>query len=344
MSKLDNSVHMNTFQPPTIAEAQAQLSQLSSLLAPTPTIEWGESRSLAVPEVPHTTQFKLELFQHSGSFKMRGALSVIHSLTPQQKQAGIVAGTGGNHGIAVAAAAHMLGKKEGITIPTTIVVPETMNPFRRSILEGYKAEIVTVPTITDVMATMNSLAAERHLTVVHPFENPKITLGTATLGLEFLQQVKELDLVIVPIGGGGLASGVASIIKQISPKTKVIGVEPTGAPSMTQSIAQGEPSKLQMPPKSIADSLCAPHSEPFSFAMCQRFLDEIVLVSDEQITQAMRVLFEHLKLAVEPAGAAATAALLGPLAEKHQDKRIGIIVCGANIDPLTHSRILGGNV
>jgi threonine dehydratase len=334
---------MNTFSPPSIEETQAQLSHLSSLLVPTPTVEWGELRSMVLPEIPRDTHFKLELFQYSGSFKMRGALSVIDSLTLPQKLAGIVAGTGGNHGIAVAAAAHALGKKEGITIPTTIVVPETMNPFRRSVLERYEVEIVTMPTITDVISRMNSLADERGLTVVHPFENPKITLGTATLGLEFLNQVKGLDVVIVPIGGGGLASGVASIIKQVSPKTEVIGVEPTGAPSMTHSIAQGIPSKLPNPPKSIADSLCAPHSEPYSYQMCQRYIDDIVLVSDEELARAMKVLFEHLKLAVEPAGAAATAALLGPLAGKYSGKRVGIIVCGANIDTTTHNKLITQN-
>ncbi len=340
MSILDNSVYMNMFNPPSIEETNAQLSHLSSLLVPTPTIEWGESRALILPEIPRETQFKLELFQHSGSFKMRGALSVIDSLTSQQKQAGIVAGTGGNHGIAVAAAAYALGKREGISIPTTIVVPETMNPFRRSVLENYKVDIITVPTITDVIRTMNSLAEEKQLTVVHPFENPKITLGTATLGLEFFRQVKELDVIIVPIGGGGLASGVASIIKQVSPSTKVIGVEPTGASSITYSLSQGAPSKLPTPPKSIADSLCAPHSEPYSFEICQRYIDEVVLVSDEEIVRGMRVLFEHLKLAVEPAGAAATAALLGPLEGKCLDKKVGVIVCGANIDPVTHHKFL----
>lgn len=293
-----------------------------------------------LPDIPKDTQFKLELFQHSGSFKMRGALSVIDSLTKEQREAGIVAGTGGNHGIAVAAAAYAISARDGATIPTTIVVPATMNPFRRSILERFNSEVVTVPTITDVIETMHLLARERQLTVVHPFENPKIALGTATLGLEFLDQVHELDVVIVPIGGGGLASGVASIIKQISPKTLVYGVEPVGAQSMTYSLSQGTASKLPSPPKSIADSLCAPLSEPHSFAMCQRYLDNIVLVTDEELSLGMRVLFEHLKLAVEPAGAAATAALLGPLRGKFCDKRVGIIVCGANIDTTTHTQLI----
>jgi threonine dehydratase len=324
---------------PTPDEVRSQLELLSPLLVRTPTIEWGSLRSRLVPEVAPSTIFKLELFQYSGSFKMRGALSVIDMLSVEAKRRGIVCGTGGNHGIAVAAAAAAIGQRDGITIPTTVVVPETMNPFRREILNSFKATVITTPTISDVLAKMTELAEREELVVIHPFENPTITLGTATLGLEFVEQAGSLDAVIVPVGGGGLASGVASIVKQLSPKTMVYGVEPESAASLSHSLQQGRASRLPNPPKSIADSLCAPCSEPYSFAVCQRYIDEVVLVSENEIARALRTLFEHLKLAVEPAGAIATAALMGPLRERCSGLKVGVIVCGANIDPATHYSI-----
>lgn len=327
---------MDEITAPTLEQVRAQIESLAPLLVRTPTIEWGRIRSVNVPEVPPSAVFKLELFQYSGSFKMRGALSVIDTLSAEAKRRGVVCGTGGNHGIAVAAAAEAIGQRDGIEIPTTVVVPETMNPFRRELLDSYKVTVVTTPTISDVLLKMSELAARDGSVVIHPFENPQITLGTATLGMEFMQQAGPLDAVIVPVGGGGLASGVASVVKQLSPQTRVYGVEPESAASLSYSLQQGRASRLPNPPKSIADSLCAPCSEPYSFALCRRYLDDVVLVSDHEVSRAVGVLFKHLKLAVEPAGAVATAALLGPLRERCAARKVGVIVCGANIDLATH--------
>lgn len=335
---------MNKIQPPTLEEISTQLNHLSHLLVPTPCIEWGTHRSRVIPEVPANTVFKLELLQHSGSFKMRGALSVLDALPIPLKERGIIAGTGGNHGIAVAAAVRAIDERDGIKIPTTVVVPETMNRFRRQTLESFGVRVLTTPTISEVLKKMQSLAISEELTVVHPFENPLITLGTATLGIEFHRQSGPFDAVIIPVGGGGLASGVSSCLKPISPTTKIYAVEPEGAQTLQHSLLQGFPTNLPTPPMSIADSLCAPLCELYSFSICRDFIDEVVSVSDTEIAEAMKILANHLKLSVEPAGATATAALLGPLQAKCKGKKVGIIVCGSNIDIASHQQIISTTV
>jgi threonine dehydratase len=151
------------------------------------------------------------------------------------------------------------------------------------------------------------------------------------VGLEFCTQVENLDAVIIPIGGGGLCAGMATAIKQIQPNCLVFGVEPIGANTMHRSFAAGSPQSIPAV-QTIADSLGAPHAAPYSFSLCQKFVDELVLVSDDQIRQAMALLFHSMKLAVEPAGATATAALWGPLRDRLRGQRVGLIVCGANID------------
>jgi threonine dehydratase len=182
------------------------------------------------------------------------------------------------------------------------------------------------------------IEAEEGRIFVHPFEGPRTVLGTGTLGLEFFEQADALDAVVVAVGGGGLIAGIAAAIKQLSPKTRIYGVEPTGADSMTRSLAAGQP--LSLPSvTTIADSLAPPMATPYTFGVCQRFVDSMVLIDDDAMRRAMGVLFRDLKLAVEPAGAAALAAVLGPLRTQLQGgQRIGIVVCGANIDLGTFCR------
>jgi threonine dehydratase len=164
-------------------------------------------------------------------------------------------------------------------------------------------------------------------------------LGTATLGLELLEQVGDLDAVIVPIGGGGLCAGVAAAVKLLHPSAQVFGVEPTGADSMRRSFEAGSPQAIETV-RTIADSLGAPHAAPYSFELCRNNLDDLVLVDDDALRRAMLLLFASAKLAVEPAGAAATAALVGPLRERLRGRRVGVVVCGANIDHVTFARHL----
>ena len=321
-------------QAPSLSEIEEQARRLAPRLYTTPVHEWSTPLKDRLLGTAAKVLLKLELFQKTGSFKARGALTVMDHLSPEQKANGVVAGTGGNHGIAVAFAAR------SAKVDARIIVPRTINPFRLRAIQDYSAEVIQVENISLVLTEMRRIAEIENRTIMHPFENPLVTLGTGTLGYEFINQVPDLDAVIVPIGGGGLASGVACAVKQINPHCKVYGVEPSGANSMTLSLAAGHPLTLPNGPRSIADSLSAPCTEPYSLSICQRFLDDVVLIEDDEMRTAMKILFEDLKLAVEPAGAAATAALLGPLKDRCIGLKTGIIVCGANIDTETFHSLL----
>lgn len=317
---------------PSAVQIEEQASKLSDRISKTPVHLWDTpfQEKLLGKTKPF---FKLELLQKTGSFKVRGALTVLDHLSDKEKARGVVAGTGGNHGIAVAYAA------KNAVVSAKIIVPKSINPFRLNAIKQIGPEIEQIDSISQILDEMNRVAKEENRTVMHPFENPFVTLGTATLGWEFMQQAPDLDAVIVPIGGGGLASGVACAVKQINPKCKVYGVEPVGANTMRLSIDRKKPVSLENGPKSIADSLCAPRAEPYSFSVCQKYLDDVVLIEDDEMRNAMRVLFSDLKLVTEPAGAAATAALLGPLKEKCSQLNVGIIACGSNIDLQTFQKL-----
>lgn len=282
---------------------------------------------------------KLELLQRAGSFKPRGALTVMRALAPDVLARGVTAISAGNHAMAVGYAAQVLGTT------AKVVMPNNANPGRIEGCRRYGAEVVLVDNVHEGFARVEQIAAEEGRTFVHPFEGPLTALGTAGVGLELIEQTRatgvELDAVIVPIGGGGLCAGVAAAVKLAAPNCRVFGVEPIGADSMHRSFAAGAPASIERV-RTIADSLGAPYALPYSFELCRRFVDELVLVDDDQLREGMRLLFRDAKLAVEPAGAAATAALLGPLRERLAGARVGVIVCGSNIDEGSFARLLGG--
>jgi threonine dehydratase len=203
----------------------------------------------------------------------------------------------------------------------------------------YGAEIELAEDVHRGFERVEEIARDEGRAFIHPFEGRTTALGTATLGLEMCEQTGELDVVIIPIGGGGLAAGVASAVKLLYPRCHVVGVEPEGADSMHRSFAAGEPRSIERV-ATIADSLGAPYARPISFELCLRNIDELVRVNDDELRAAMRVLLETAKLAVEPAGASATAALLGPLRERAQGKRVAVVVCGANIDAAGFAKLI----
>ncbi len=213
------------------------------------------------------------------------------------------------------------------------------NPLRVALCRSHGAEIVFAPDAHAGFAMVERIAAEEGRTFIHPFEGRTTALGTATLGLELCEQLPGLQAVIVPIGGGGLCAGVASAVKLLAPQCEVIGVEPFGADSMYRSFAAGEPRSIERV-ATIADSLGAPYALPISFEYCRRNVDELVRVSDDELRSAMRFLLRNAKLAVEPAGAATTAALLGPARERLRGKRVAAIVCGSNIDEATYAKLI----
>ena len=323
-------------EAPTPDAIRAARARLGDLVDTTPV------RRLASPLVERRlgkteVVLKEELFQRTGSFKPRGALTVMLDLPRDALDRGVTAVSAGNHAIATAYAAKVLGSTAKVVMPTHA------NPARVATSRELGAEVVLVEDIHQLFPRVKEIEAAEGRTFVHPFEGPKTALGTATLGLEFAEQAGSLDAVIIPIGGGGLAAGMSLAFKQLQPRCTVYGVEPTGADSMHRSFAAGSPQKIEAV-RTIADSLGAPYAAPYSFELCRRFVDELVLVDDDQLREAMLFLFSAAKLAVEPAGAAATAALLGPLRAKLSGKRVGVVVCGGNIDPATFSKHLADAV
>lgn len=275
--------------------------------------------------------FKLELLQNSGSFKPRGALMNMLDLDAAQLARGVTAISAGNHAIAVGYAAQVVGTQ------AKVVMMKNANPTRIAKCRAYGTEIILEADVHAAFKRVKQIEQEEGRFFVHPFEGKLTALGTATVGLELCEQVQDLDAVIVPIGGGGLCAGIAAAVKQLQPRCQVFGVEPEGADSMHRSFASGKPEALDKV-RTIADSLGAPHAAPYSFGLCRRFVDALVKIDDEAMCRAMALLFDELKLAVEPAGAAATAALAEQLRDRLRGKRVGIIVCGTNIDAESFAR------
>jgi threonine dehydratase len=315
---------------PTLEDIRATRARLGDLVVTTPVIHWSGPpvhARLGEAEV----LLKAELFQRAGTFKPRGALNVMLALDRATLDRGVTAVSAGNHAMAVGYAAQVLGTT------AKVVMPDNANPARVAGCRAYGAEVVLVPDVHAAFEEVRRIEREEARTFVHPFEGPLTALGTATLGLELCEQAPNLDAVIVPIGGGGLCAGVALAVKLANPGCRVIGVEPEGADTMHRSFAAGEPQKIDAV-RTIADSLGAPHAAAYSFGLCRAHVDELCMITDDQIRAAMKLLLEQAKLAVEPAGAAATAALWGPLHERLRGKRVGVIVCGSNIDAATYCR------
>lgn len=312
-------------------DIQTARERLGNRVRETPVWPW---RGDAIQRAAGTgTQvcLKLELFQHTGTFKARGALLNALALSDAARERGVTAVSAGNHAIAVAFAARSVGTH------AKVVMPKTANPVRIALCRAYGAEVVLTDDVYAAFDEVKRIEKDEGCTFIHPFEGELTVLGTATVGYEWCRQVENLDAVIVPVGGGGLIAGIACAVKQMQPRCKVYGVEPEGADSMARSFKAGSPQKLDKI-STIADSLAAPYALPYSFGIAQRFVDEIVTIPDDAMRRVMGLLFADVKLAVEPAGAAATAALCGPLRERLAGKRVGVIVCGSNIDLATFSR------
>lgn len=274
---------------------------------------------------------KLEFLQHTGTFKARGALAALGRLGQEQLSAGVTAVSAGNHAIAVAFAARELGTS------AKVVMIQSANPFRVERCRHFGAEVIFADDVHSAFELAESIQSKEGRFFVHPFEGSDIVLGTATVGAEICDQVDEFDAVLVPIGGGGLCAGVASAVKQLNPSCAVLGVEPEGADTMHRSFRSGSPAGIDRV-TTIADSLGAPFAMPLSFGLCRDNVDELVMVDDEQLRTAMGTLYHDMRIAVEPACSATTAALLGPLRNRFLKKRVVLLLCGSNIDWKTFSQ------
>lgn len=320
--------------PPPLDAIRANRARLGALILTTPVRRLEDEALQRHLGAGTEVWLKEELFQRTGSFKPRGALSVMLELDTPALARGVTGVSAGNHAISLAYSARALGTT------ATVVMPKTANAFRIQVCRELGAEVELVADVHAAFDRVHEIVASEGRTFVHPYEGPLTLLGTASVGLELVEQVAasadRVDAVIVAAGGGGLSAGVACAVKQASPRTRVLVVEPEGADTLRRSMEAGSPQSIDAV-RTIADSLGAPRCEPYSFAINQRFVDDVVLVSDDEIRDGMRWLFRSAKLAVEPAGAAALAALLHPLRVQLAGQRVAVIVCGANIDAETYA-------
>ena len=276
---------------------------------------------------------KCENMQPAGAFKIRGACNMIAQLSPEARAAGVITYSSGNHGQAMALAARQLG------IRAVVVMPETAPRVKVVGAERLGADVLFAgTTVLERKARAESEAAARGLTMVPPFDHPWIIAGQGTCGLEIVEQCPAVSAIYVPMGGGGLISGVAVAIKALRRDVQVIGVEPEGAPKMTASRAAGHPVTL---PKtsSIADGLLSIRPGDLTFAHVQALVDRVMTVSDEAIADAVKWLFDNANVVAEPSGAASVAAVL---CERSSGPGVVAIVSGGNVAPEDYARYITG--
>ncbi len=289
---------------------------------------------ISAPKIGENVSIKAENLQLTGSFKLRGAYNKISSLTPEEKQKGVIACSAGNHAQGVALSATKNG------IHSTICIPAGAPLSKVEATRGFGGDVVLVPGVyDDAYAKAVELTNEKGYTFVHPFNDEKVIAGQGTIGLEILEQEPHVDAVFVAIGGGGLASGVACAIKSMKPDCKVYGVQAAGAPSMYDSINKGE--IIELPSVStIADGIAVKKPGDLTFEMCQKYLDGVVTVSEDEIATAILTLMEGQKTVAEGAGAESVAAVMFDKVPEVKGKNIVCVISGGNIDVSILSRVI----
>jgi threonine dehydratase len=276
---------------------------------------------------------KLDNQQRTGAFKERGALNKLLTLTPDERARGVIAASAGNHaqGVAYHAGRHGIKARIFMPLPTPLT--------KVSSTRAYGAVVVLHGANYDeAYEKAREVGRDDRLTLIHAFDDEAVIAGQGTIGLEILQQHPEIEIVVVPIGGGGLIGGIACAVKESKPSVKVFGVQPARIPSMKAAVAEGRPVTLE-PAKTIADGIAVRRAGERTLPIVQKYVDDIVTVEEEEIANAILLLLEHEKTLAEGAGAAALAAVLNrklPL----KDKRIAVLVCGGNIDVTLLSRII----
>lgn len=283
--------------------------------------------SQTLSRMTHTTLgMKAEIFQRTGSFKARGALNAAMHLTGEQKARGVITLSAGNHGQGIAFAASLVGTR------AVVFMPETAVPTKIEAIRGYGAEARFAPTMEGIFPIMEAYQQEHGLTFIPPFSDRHIVAGQGIVGLEILEDQPDVDTVVVPVGGGGLLAGIAIAIKSQRPDVRIIGVEPEGANIVRRSLQSGKPEQAGRI-NTVADGLAAPFAGGLTQAIIEHYVDDVVLVTDDDIIQALRLILARAKVLVEPAGAAATAALLTGKAAARQGGIAVSVLSGGNIDP-----------
>lgn len=321
----------------TLADIQAAAARLKGHAVETPLIE-----SPALNDrLGHRVLIKPETLQRVGAFKFRGAYNRLVQLTDAQKASGVVAFSSGNHAQGVALAARLLG------IPALIVMPADAPAVKVEATRGYGAEIRLYDRLTeDRVAIAAEIAAQRGAVVVPAFDDLDIIAGQGTVGLEMVAQAKALgvsfDVVICPVGGGGLMAGLSTAVKSLSPATAVVGVEPQGFDDTLRSLQAGSRQTLKPTTRSLCDALESPAPGELTFPVLQKTVADIAVVSDAEVAAAVRYAFSTLKLVVEPGGAVGLAALLAGKVRHLGDQGAGLVLSGGNVDPTLFAEILAG--
>jgi threonine dehydratase len=269
--------------------------------------------------------FKAEMFQKTGAFKLRGALNKIHHLTPDEKARGVITISAGNHAAGVAYAAALSGVK------ATVVMPEAAVRSKVEATRGYGANVILHGAGKDLLPKMQEIQREHDLVFIPPFDDPLIIAGQGTVGMEIYEDVPQIDAMIVPVGGGGSISGISAALKQSNSNIKIYGVEPTGADVVSRSLAQNAVAHMDKM-NTIADGLAAPFTGEGVLAHIRKYVEEIVLVTDEEIIEALKLILERCKLLPEPSAAASFAALLSGKIRVPPGSNVVCFLSGGNID------------
>lgn len=277
---------------------------------------------------------KCENLQRTGSFKPRGALNRIATLSAAERKAGVLTISAGNNAQGIAFAARVAG------VHAVLVMPETAAASKVEATRGYGAEVISHGDVHAAFEKLHQIHRERGLTLLHPFDDPMLIAGHGTLGVEILDQVPDADAVVCGIGGGGLCGGLGVALAGSGGDTRLFGVEPEGAPTMTEALRRGEPIRLDHL-DTIADGLAPPFVGHLNLAIAQRHVEQVLLVTDEEIRGAMRLLLERTKLLVEPSGAAGLAALLQDRIPVPSGAKVVIVLSGGNVDVGTLGELLG---
>ena len=313
-----------------LADVQAAAERLRGVAHRTPVLT---SRTLD-GQAGGSVFVKAECFQRGGAFKFRGAYNKIASIPAQERAHGVLAYSSGNHAQAVAIAARLLDTR------ATIVMPEDAPPAKLDATRGYGAEIVSYDRWTDNREEIGSrLAQERGLELVRPYDDPLVMAGQGTAALELLDDVPDLDVIVTPVGGGGLIAGTATTAKALRAGIRVVGVEPEAGDDTARSLAAGARVNIGVP-RTIADGLQAAEPGALTFEVNRQLVDDVVTVTDAEIVDAMAFLFDRMKLVVEPSGAVGIAALLNG---RVQGTRIGVVISGGNVGAARFAELVGGS-